>query len=106
MDDALEHGRWSVAASNGVLGAISAADAVASKLIGRHSSSKHHDDAAELIASLPLPSAREKAKLLARILDAKHAASYDDRAFGQEEARILADRVHRFLEWAHERIGD
>lgn len=106
MDDALAKDQWSSAALLGVHSAISAADAITSKYLGRHSSSQRHDDAASLLETLPVSSARERAGLLREILSAKQAAAYEGRRFAEKDASVLAKRVHRFIEWVRKQVPE
>jgi hypothetical protein len=100
MDAAMAFGKWKGAALLGVHAAMAAGDAVCSKHLEHHSSSHRHDDAAALLRTVDIPGARDKADLLGQILSAKSAAAYEGRPFEEQDAQVLAKRVHRLVEWA------
>lgn len=99
MAQAVDERRWNAAGVLGVHAAISAADALASKRIGRHSTGQSHDDAVLLVRDLGLPDAGRRADQLKEIISWKHVAAYEDRELSESEGRTLAKQVARFIDW-------
>ncbi|MFH1724228.1 MAG: HEPN domain-containing protein [Elusimicrobiota bacterium] len=106
MRDASAAGNWNGAGLAAVHCAISAADAVLVAKAGVRSSSKDHEDAADLIAShVRHPQAKEQARRLRRILQEKNLIEYVDKSYRQDDALELQKHVERFMAWVRPHLN-
>ncbi|KAF0124451.1 MAG: hypothetical protein FD154_2371 [Elusimicrobia bacterium] len=100
MQAALPRREWNAAGLNAVHCAISAADALTVFHAGVRSAGDAHHDAAFLLEQhVKDKDAGPKAKTLARIMDHKHLAAYEDRELTEPEALELAKMTKRFFDW-------
>lgn len=100
MRDATQGGNWNGLGLAAVHCAISATDALLVAKVGLRSSSKEHQDAADLLATrVSLPRAAEQSKRLRHILHQKTLVEYVDKPFRREEALELQKQVERYFGW-------
>ncbi len=103
MNQAIQAERWNAAGLNAVHCAISACDAVLVYYTEQRSASSDHETAAYLLASLTkVPSAKQKAETLRRILQEKNVIEYEERTFTRQETAELAKLTERFFQWVRE----
>lgn len=81
--------------------AISSADAISIFEKGIRSISQDHFDVCDIIKSITLPDAGEKANLLKRIISKKNLVQYERRNIYQEEADEIAKATTRFFQWVY-----
>ena len=79
--------------------AISSADAICVFEKGVRSISQDHFDVCDLIASLPIKEAREKSKLLRKIIAKKNLVQYERRNIYKDEALEIVKTTTRFYQW-------
>lgn len=100
MRDAAAAGNWNGAGLAAVHSAISAADALLVAKGGLRSSSKDHEDAANLVALHVVdPHAKEQARRFRRILEEKNLIEYVDKTYREADALELLKHVERFTGW-------
>lgn len=100
MRDAAAAGNWNGAGLAAVHAAISAGDALLVAKAGIRSSSKAHEDAADLIAIHVVdPHATEQVKRFRRILEEKNLIEYVDKSYREADALELLKHVERFTAW-------
>jgi hypothetical protein len=80
--------------------AISSADALCVYFKGVRSVSKDDLDICELIATIPLPEAKDKSGLLRQIIGRKNLIQYERRNISAKESEELAKAASRFYRWA------
>jgi len=80
--------------------AISSADALCVYFKGVRSVSKDDLDICELIATIPLPDAKDKSGLLRQIIGRKNLIQYERRNISAKESEELAKAASRFYRWA------
>lgn len=78
---------------------ISSADAICVSEKGLRSISQDHFDVCDLVASLPIEEAKEKAKLLRKIIAKKNLVQYERRNIYKEEALEIVKITTRFYQW-------
>lgn len=81
--------------------AISSADAISVSEKGVRSISQDHFDVCDLVASLPLQEAKEKAKLLRKVIAKKNLVQYERRNIHKEEALEIVKITTRFYQWVN-----
>ncbi|MBI3297850.1 MAG: hypothetical protein HYZ75_06790 [Elusimicrobia bacterium] len=70
---------------------------------GLRSSSKSHEDAADLIAlHVNDPQTKEQARRLRRILEEKNLIEYVDKSYREDDAIELLKHVERFTSWVRD----
>ena len=84
--------------------AISSADAICVQEKGIRSISPDHFDVCDLVDSVTLPDAREKAAILKRIINKKNLIQYERRNIYQGEAEDLLKAATRFYRWVSSHI--
>lgn len=100
MRDAAAAGNWNGTGLAAVHSAISAADALLVAKAGLRSSSKEHEDAADLIVlHVADPQAKEQARRFRRILEEKNHIEYVDKSYREADALELLKHVERFTNW-------
>jgi hypothetical protein len=99
MVAALQVGNHNAAGTLALQCAISSADAICVHEKGVRSASADHRDVCELVASIPLPDAREKAKALSRIIGRKHMIQYERRGILKSESEEIVKAASRFYQW-------
>lgn len=100
MEGAQQRREWNAAALNAVHCAIASADALLVMNAGiRSAGDSHHDVSYLLEQHVKDRDAAPKAKSLAKIIDFKHLAAYEDRELTESEAVELAKLTKRFYDW-------
>ena len=100
MEASLRVREWNAAGLNAVHCAISSADALLVYNAGiRSAGDSHHDISFLLEQHVKDKDAGTKAKTLAKIIDYKYLAAYEDREITEAEAQELAKITRRFFEW-------
>lgn len=79
--------------------AISSADAICVCEKGIRSISQDHFDVCDLVASVPVDEAKEKAKLLRKIIAKKNLVQYERRNIYKDEALEIVKATTRFYQW-------
>lgn len=78
---------------------ISSADAICVLEKGIRSISQDHFDVCDLVASLSLQEAKEKSKLLRKIIAKKNLVQYERRNVYKDEAFEMVKITTRFYQW-------
>ena len=98
--DNLDSKNWNAAGLSAVHAGISANDAILVCFHGLRSSSKSHDDAVQLSASLMDRSGiKEALNHLRRIIAKKNLVEYEGKNFPQHDAEAVVMHAERFLAW-------
>jgi len=84
--------------------AISSADAICIYEKGIRSISSDYFDVCDLVSSVTLPEAKEKAGILRKIISKKNLIQYERRNIHRSEADELAKLVTRFHRWICDNI--
>jgi len=105
MLSAIQSNNFNAASTLAVQCAISSADAICVFEKGVRSVSKDHLDVCELTASLPIEEAREKVKLLRKIIAKKNLIQYERRNMYRDEASEIVKSSARFHEWVKEHLA-
>ncbi len=101
---ALENGNYNAVGTLAVQCVISAADAICVKEKSLKSISQNHVDLCILTESISLIEAKEKAKLLKKIIAKKNAIQYERRSVFKIEAEELVKLATRFYDWVAEAV--
>ena len=104
MLTALKDGNFNAAGTLALQCAISSADAICVYEKGVRSISQDHFDVCDLVISITLPDAKEKANILKRIIGKKNLIQYERRNIFQSEAEGIAKAVTRFYQWVEANI--
>lgn len=96
---AIQADNSNAAATLAIQCAISSADAVCVFEKGIRSISQDHFDVCDLVASLPIQEAKEKAKLLRKVIAKKNLVQYERRSVYKDEALEIVKVVTRFYQW-------
>jgi HEPN domain-containing protein len=96
---AIESGNYNASGTLAVQCAISSADALCVFEKGIRSLSQDHFDVCELIDSLAIPAAREKTKLLRKVIARKNLIQYERRNLTPSEAQEIVKLTSRFYHW-------
>src|SRR3989338_5033056 len=99
MIAALKDGNFNAAGTLAVQCAISYADAICVYEKGVRSISQDHFDVCDLVSSLPLEEAKEKSKLLRKIVSKKNLVQYERRNIYKDEALEMVKITTRFYQW-------
>ena len=99
MIEALHAGNCNAAGTLALQCAISSADAVCVHEKGIRSISQDHFDVCELVSSIALSDAKEKANLLRRVIGKKNIIQYERRNIYQSEADEIVKASSRFYQW-------
>ena len=100
MEASLRVREWNAAGLNAVHCAISSADALLVYNGGiRSAGDSHHDISFLLVQHVKDTDTAPKAKTLAKIIDYKFLAAYEDREIIESEALELAKITRRFFDW-------
>ena len=99
MIDALRSGNWNAAGTLALQCVISSADAVCVYEKGVRSISQDHFDVCDLVGSIALSDAKEKAGLLKRVIGKKNLIQYERRNMYQGEADEIVKAASRFHQW-------
>ncbi len=90
---------WNAAATLAVQCAISSADAICVYEKGLRSISHDHLDVCDLVAKLPLESAREKGKQLRKVVARKNMVQYECRSMRESDADEMVKITVRVYQW-------
>ena len=104
MLDALRAENYNAAGTLALQCAISSADAICVYEKGVRSISDDHLDVCELVGSISLADAKEKANLLKRVIGKKNLIQYERRNIYQPEADEVAKAASRFYQWVASHI--
>ena len=96
---ALKESNFNAAGTLALQCAISSADAICVYEKGVRSISQDHFDVCDIVSSVTLPDAKEKANLLKRIIGKKNLIQYERRNIFQSEAEEIAKAAARFYQW-------
>ena len=96
---AIQADNSNAAATLAIQCAISSADAICVFEKGIRSISQDHFDVCDLVASLPIEEAKEKTKLLRKIIAKKNLVQYERRNIYKDEALEIAKITTRFYQW-------
>ena len=99
MVSAIEAENYNAAGTLAIQCTISSADALCVFEKGIRSLSKDHFDVCELIESLPIPEAKEKAKALKKVIAKKNLVQYERRNLTPSEAQEIVKLTSRFYHW-------
>ena len=99
MLSALAHNNYNAVSTLAIQCAISSADAICVYKKGIRSISQDHKDTCDLMASVPLPGAKEKSTAFRRIIAKKNAVQYDCRSIHEKEAHDIVKSTKRIFEW-------
>ena len=98
---AIEGNNYNAAATLAIQCGISAADAICVFEKGMRSISADHLDVCELVESLAIPVAVDKAKTLRKIIAKKNMVQYERRNIFQVEAEEIVKLTTRFYQWVN-----
>ena len=104
MVAALDAGNYNAVGTLAVQCAISSADAACVYEKGIRSISDDHFDVCDLVSSVPIPDAKEKANVLKRIVGKKNLIQYERRNIYLSEAEDLAKLTSRFYHWVRSHV--
>ena len=104
MLTALEALNFNAAGTLALQCAISSADAICVYEKGIRSISDDHLDVCDIVNSITLPDAKEKANLLKRVIRKKNMVQYERRNVYQSEANEMTKATSRFYQWAASNI--
>ena len=105
MINALNSGNYNAAGTLALQCAISSADAICVYEKGVRSISEDHFDVCDLVGSITLPDAKEKANLLKRVIGKKNLIQYERRNIYQSEADEIVKASARFYQWVVSQIS-
>ncbi len=98
---AIKGNNYNAAATLAIQCGISAADAICVFEKGMRSISADHLDVCELVESLAIPDAIDKAKTLRKIIAKKNMVQYERRNIFQIEAEEIVKLADRFHQWVN-----
>lgn len=104
MLSALKEGNFNAVGTLALQCAISSADAICVFEKGIRSISQDHFDVCDIVESITLPEAKEKASLLRRIISKKNLIQYERRNIYQLEAGEILKASSRFYQWVYSHI--
>jgi hypothetical protein len=99
MLSAIQSNNFNAASTLALQCAISSADAICVFEKGLRSISQDHFDACDLVNSLPIEEAKERSKLLRKIIAKKNLIQYERRNIYQAEAQEIVKIATRFYQW-------
>lgn len=99
MFAAIKESNFNAAGTLALQCAISSADAICVHEKGVRSISQDHFDVCDLVSSITLPDAKEKANILKRIIGKKNLIQYERRNIFQSEADEVVKAATRFYQW-------
>lgn len=105
MLSAIKAGNFNASATLAIQCLISSADAICVNEKGVRSISQDHFDVCDLVASLPLEEAREKSKLLRKVIARKDFVQYERRQIHESEAWEMVKTTTRFYQWVSDQLG-
>lgn len=101
---ALKESNFNAAGTLALQCAISSADAICVYEKGVRSISQDHFDVCDIVSSITLLDAKEKANLLKRIIGKKNLIQYERRNIFQSEAEDIVKAATRFYRWVEGHI--
>ena len=101
---ALKENNFNAAGTLALQCAISSADAICVYEKGVRSISQDHFDVCDLVSSVTLPDAKEKAGILRRIIGKKNLIQYERRNIFHSEAEEITKAATRFYQWVEKHI--
>lgn len=104
MLSALNAGNFNAAGTLALQCAISSADAICVYEKGVRSISEDHFDVCDLVSSISLTEAKEKANLLRRVIGKKNLIQYERRNIYKPEAEEIIKAASRFYQWVYSHI--
>jgi HEPN domain-containing protein len=104
MLSAIQQENYNAAATLALQCAISSADAICVFEKGIRSISEDHFDVCDLVSSLPIEEAKEKSKLLIKIISKKNLIQYERRNIYRDEAQEIVKVATRFYQWVKGRL--
>ncbi|MEW6008338.1 MAG: hypothetical protein AB1629_01740 [Candidatus Omnitrophota bacterium] len=104
MLTAMKVDNYNAAATLAIQCAISSADAICVFEKGVRSISQDHFDVCDLVTSLPIDEAKEKAKLLKKVIAKKNLIQYERRNIYKDEALEIVKVTTRFYQWVRANI--
>lgn len=102
---AIQADNSNAAATLAIQCAISSADAICVFEKGMRSISQDHFDVCDLVASLPIEEAKEKSKLLRKVVSKKNLVQYERRNIYKDEALEIVKVTTRFYQWVKRCLG-
>jgi len=102
---AIQKDNSNAAATLAIQCAISSADAICVFEKGIRSISQDHFDACDLVSSLPIEEAKEKGKLLRKVIAKKNLVQYERRNIYKNEALEMVKVTTRFYQWVEQCLG-
>lgn len=102
---AIQADNSNAAATLAIQCAISSADAICVFEKGMRSISQDHFDVCDLVASLPIEEAKEKTKLLRKVVSKKNLVQYERRNIYKDEALEIVKVTTRFYQWVKQCLG-
>lgn len=96
---------YNAAATLAIQCVISSADAVCVFEKGVRSISQDHFDVCDLVMSLPINEAKERAKLLRKVIAKKNLVQYERRNIYKDEALEIVKVTTRFYQWVKHQLG-
>lgn len=99
MLSAVKDGNFNAAGTLALQCAISSADAICIHEKGVRSVSDDHLGVCDLVSSIPLPDAKEKANILKRVISKKNLVQYERRGMLRPESEELVKAASRFHQW-------
>lgn len=105
MLSAMQSNNFNAAATLAIQCVISSADAICVFEKGIRSVSQDHFDVCDLVDSLPIKEAKEKSKLLRKIIAKKNLIQYERRNIYQAETLEIVKVTTRFYQWVKASLG-
>ena len=102
---AIQKDNSNAAATLAIQCAISSADAICVFEKGIRSISQDHFDTCDLVSSLPIEEAKEKGKLLRKVIAKKNLVQYERRNIYKNEALEMVKVTTRFYQWVEQCLG-
>lgn len=101
---AIQADNYNAAATLAIQCAISSADAICVFEKGARSISQDHFDVCDLVTSLPIEEAKERAKQLRKVIAKKNLVQYERRNIYKDEALDIVKITTRFYQWVRASI--
>jgi len=103
-----ENKKWNACAIISIHTVISASDALCVYFLGFRASGNRHEDAAELLKSIPVEkeSLRTNLRRFGKILNIKNEAEYEERLIREGEAQTMLNDTKRFFEFAKNKLSE
>jgi hypothetical protein len=108
MKDEIKAKRYNSATILAVHAVISSCDALTSFYLQQRCASDRHLDVLSLINRLPFDKGElgAKSKQIARVIDVKNVAEYEERLISAREAENAARDAERTLKWTNEKLPE